>query len=214
MAPLPPERALARPDADNHGSGPAFSGHGRIDQYATLPFAPPTATLPRNCKRGLPMPREIERKFLVASEAWRDHVSHRVELRDGMIALRDGCKVRVRFYGDTQATLSVKGPRAGMSRDEFEYAIPCEDALAMQSKHCDGPPIRKTRHHLVHAGQSWTIDEYHGALAGVLIAEIELPSEDAAFARPAWLGTEVTYDQDYRQSALMRRHRAALADSA
>ncbi|WP_353476257.1 CYTH domain-containing protein (plasmid) [Salipiger sp. H15] len=163
---------------------------------------------------GMPMAREIERKFLVASDDWRAHVSHRVELRDGILALHEGRKVRVRFYGEERVTLCVKGPRSGMSRDEFEYPIPREDGLVLIEHHCDGPPIRKTRHHLRHDGRSWTIDEYHGPLAGTLIAEIELPSEDAAFARPPWLGVEVTHDRDYRQTALLRRHRSALADSA
>ncbi|MBE9639956.1 CYTH domain-containing protein [Salipiger mangrovisoli] len=160
------------------------------------------------------MPREIERKFLVAADSWRPRVLHRVELRDGIIALRDGRKIRVRFYGDTRATLCVKGPRSGMSRDEFEYTIPCEDGLVMLTHHCDGPPIRKTRHHLSHEGRAWTIDEYHGVLDGILIAEIELPSEDSDFPRPPWLGIEVTFNRDYRQSALLRRHMSALADSA
>ena len=160
------------------------------------------------------MAREIERKFLVASEGWRSAVVSRVDLRDGIIAFRDGRKVRLRFYGDSHATLAVKGPRIGMSRDEFEYPIPLEDGRALLTLHCDGPPICKTRHHVEHEGQPWTMDEYHGALEGTLIAEIELPSEETDFARPAWLGAEVTYDRRYRQSALLQRHRMVLADSA
>ncbi|MCA0941900.1 CYTH domain-containing protein [Salipiger pacificus] len=160
------------------------------------------------------MAREIERKFLVASEGWRFAVVTRVELRDGIVAFRDGRKVRLRFYGDSHVTLSIKGPRTGMSRDEFEYPIPLEDGRALLARHCDGPPICKTRHHVEHDGQRWTVDEYHGALAGTLIAEIELPSEETEFTRPAWLGAEVTYDRSYRQSALLQRHRTTLADSA
>lgn len=160
------------------------------------------------------MAREIERKFLLASEDWRAAVQHRTELCDGIIALGDGRKVRLRFYDDSKVTLSLKGPRTGMSRDEFEYPIPYEDGQAMLAAHFGGPTICKTRHHVMHAGQRWTVDEYRGVLSGIVIAEIELASEAADFTRPPWLGTEVTFDKSYRQSSLLRHRMAALADSA
>ncbi|SMO81009.1 CYTH domain-containing protein [Paracoccus laeviglucosivorans] len=149
------------------------------------------------------MPKEIERKFLVANELWRNKVQRHVKLRDGLLAFSDGRKVRIRFYDD-RATLTVKGRRNGISRDEFEYDIPSCDGLVLLEDHCDREVLEKTRYHLIFEGFDWTIDEYHGLLSGVMLAEIELPSEDAKFSRPPWLGPEVTGKQKYRQTNLVK----------
>lgn len=144
------------------------------------------------------MAKEIERKFLIADESWRNDVARTVHLRDGLLAVVNGRKVRIRFYDD-RATLTVKGRRNGISRDEFEYDIPSDDGLAMLAEHCHGDVLEKTRHFIPHHGLEWTVDVYHGLLCGIVIAEIELPSEDCAFPRPRWVGREVTGLSEYRQ---------------
>lgn len=158
------------------------------------------------------MPIEIERKFLLRSDAWRTQVSHRHHITDGLIAGSDGRKVRVRVRDD-QATLAVKGRRDGIQRDEFEYPIPLADAREMLAAHCDGFVLQKTRHMVPCAAPDaplfWEIDEYHGLLAGVLMAEIELPRQDCTFARPDWLGDEITGQEVWRKISLLRARQQA-----
>jgi adenylate cyclase len=156
------------------------------------------------------MPVEIERKFLLLSDEWRAMVSHSCPLTDGLVAAApDGRKVRVRIAGD-QATLTVKGIRRGLARDEFEYPIPLEDARQLLAEHCAGLVIEKTRHYVPQGGVIWEIDCYHGALDGIVVAEVELRSIDQAFDRPAWLGDEVTGREEWRKINLIRS-RMALA---
>jgi len=148
------------------------------------------------------MSREIERKFLVADDGWRRHVLSVVRIRDGLLAFRDGRKVRVRFYDD-RATLTIKGPHEGLARDEFEYEIPASDAAILFQKHCHGEVLEKTRHHLKFSGFDWSVDEYHGLLGGVIYAEIELPSVSTRFPLPPWIGPEVTGQPQHRKINLV-----------
>ncbi|TQS73596.1 CYTH domain-containing protein [Rhodobacteraceae bacterium] len=145
------------------------------------------------------MPKEIERKYLVKPDLWRQHCVRKDTLRDGLISHVMGRKVRIRVYNDTRAVLTLKGPRQGISRDEFEYEIPTSDGLALLRDHCDGLVLEKTRHYIAHAGHEWIVDEYDGLLAGVILAEIELPTEDTAFATPDWIDREVTGDPRYQK---------------
>jgi CYTH domain-containing protein len=140
---------------------------------------------------------EIERKFLVVNDRWREHVSAKLELKDGLISRDYDKKVRVRSYGD-RATLTVKSRAAGARREEFEYEIPMADADALLGL-CGEMVIEKTRHIVPWLGHTWEVDVYHGALEGVVIAEIELTNEAAAFERPAWIGSEVTGDPRYKK---------------
>lgn len=159
------------------------------------------------------MPVEIERKFLVADDSWRLSVSRSVRLRDGILAFYDGRKIRVRFYDD-KATLTVKGPRKGHARDEFEYEIPSSDGLQLLERHCTGDVLEKTRHHVFFEDREWMIDEFHGLLEGILLAEVELPTEDAALSLPLWVGHEVTNLEKYRQARLVKARKKAIADAA
>ncbi|MCE6959824.1 CYTH domain-containing protein [Cereibacter sphaeroides] len=136
---------------------------------------------------------EIERKFLVIGEDWKRHVTDSVRLRDGLVASAGGRKVRVRIAGET-ATLTVKGRRRGLGRSEFEYAIPLADAEQMLAEFCGRPGrlIEKTRHIIPAGDLKWEVDVFHGLLGGITTAEIELPTADTTFARPDWLGVEVT----------------------
>lgn len=146
---------------------------------------------------------EIERKFVVAGDAWRDLCVEKLAIKDGLLAKDGGRKVRVRLI-DERATISVKGPHHGSARAEFEYDIPVDDARELLDNHCQGRVLEKTRCIVQHGGFTWEIDEYGGKLAGIIIAEIELPSTDTEFARPSWLGVEVTTDERYRKSNLTK----------
>ncbi|UFZ06754.1 CYTH domain-containing protein [Bradyrhizobium ontarionense] len=154
------------------------------------------------------MPLEIERKFLVRSDAWRDQATHSERLRDGLIARQDGLKVRVRCYGG-RTTLCVKSGRRGLSREEFEYDIPADHADAIFA-HCEGRILEKTRHYVPGDSGVWEVDVYHGALEGVVIAEIEIPTETTIVTIPDWVGEEVTGDPRYSKSNMLTaRSRAA-----
>jgi CYTH domain-containing protein len=151
------------------------------------------------------MPVEIERKFLVQSEAWREAVTGSQRLRDGILARFGDGKVRVRI-ADDQAWLTVKGPRTGLRRSEFEYEIARTEAEEMLHTLCDGPILEKTRYFVPCGEFTWEVDIYHGALAGLTLTEIELEHEDQAFTVPAWVGREVTYNPRYRKANLLRFH--------
>ncbi len=153
------------------------------------------------------MALEIERKFLLASEAWRPLVTSSVYLTDGLIAATEGRKTRVRIAGDT-ATLTVKSRRDGAARVEFEYPIPLSDARQLIETCCGGDVLTKWRHLVDHQGLIWEIDEYDGLLKGVVLAEVELERHDQEIALPSWIGTEVTGDSSFRKINLLQKQRA------
>ena len=144
---------------------------------------------------------EIERKFLLASDAWREGARGQV-FRQGYLCISQDATVRVRHAG-TRAYLTIKGATAGMSRAEFEYDIPVADAEALLRDHCLKPLIEKTRYEVPFAGKTWTVDVFEGANAGLVVAEIELNHGDEQVTLPPWIGTEVTDDPRYRNSALV-----------
>lgn len=139
------------------------------------------------------MATEIERKFLVGGEGWRNGTG--VRLRQGYLNRDKNRAVRIRIQGD-RAFLTIKGPTRGATRTEFEYEIPVADAESLLEL-CDGPLVEKMRYVVPCEGLSWEIDVFEGANAGLVLAEIELKSEDQPFARPPWLGMEVTDDPRY-----------------
>lgn len=151
---------------------------------------------------------EVERKFLVAHAGWRERAVSRHRLTDGLVGEFAGGKVRVRL-DDERAWLTVKGRREGLSRPEFEYEIPRDEAEDMLRLVCETCLIEKTRHCVPHGGLLWTVDEYGGSLAGMVLAEIELEHEAQVVALPDWLGREVTADTRFRQSTLLRLAREA-----
>lgn len=138
---------------------------------------------------------EIERKFLVAGDGWRQPAVRQTRFSQGYLSRDPARTVRVRIAGDT-AFLTIKGATRGATRAEFEYAVPLADARQMLAL-CDGPVVEKIRHLCPHEGMTWEVDEFLGTNAGLVVAEIELESEAQAFARPAWLGAEVTGDGRY-----------------
>jgi adenylate cyclase len=158
------------------------------------------------------MPFEIERKFLLAADSWRKITHRREKLVDGLVAATEGRKVRVRIY-EGKATLTVKGPKNGLTRAEFEYEIPRADAAEMIARHCGDKVIVKNRHYLEHRGFAWQVDEYGGLLEGVVIAEVELVSENQEVPLPEWVGEEITHDPDYRKINLLNARLARIARS-
>ena len=143
---------------------------------------------------------EIERRFLVQGEAWRAAVTRTRRLVQGYLAREDGVTVRLRTAGD-RARLTIKGPGA-LIRREFEYDIPAADAAAMLDALCDGRRLAMTRHDVPHDGLVWEVDVFEGPLAGLVIAEVELPAADHPLALPPWAGREVTEDGRFANAAL------------
>ena len=144
---------------------------------------------------------EIERKFLVVGEAWREQVTEATELKQGYLNRDPERTVRVRVAGD-QGFLTIKGRTEGLSRVEFEYEIPLAEAEALLAL-CERPIIEKVRHLIPHQGHTWELDVFAGENAGLRVAEIELQQEDEAFVRPEWLGEEVSADRRYYNAALI-----------
>lgn len=145
---------------------------------------------------------EIERKFLVAGTGWRSAVVRRSELRQGYLDRSDKVSIRVRVRDGVRAALTIKSASPGMTRDEFEYDIPVADAERLFPL-CAGALIEKVRHEVRQGDLMWEIDVFGGDNAGLTVAEIELPSENTPFDRPAWLGEEVTEERRYYNSALV-----------
>jgi len=148
---------------------------------------------------------EIERKFLLGSDQWREIAAGSGRLiRQGYLSSVKECIVRVRTSGD-EAWITVKGITHGAARAEFEYLIPLGDANLMLDSLCERPLIEKTRYRVRHGGKTFEIDEFHGDNAGLVVAEVELESEEATIDRPPWLGDEVTSDPRYFNANLVSR---------
>jgi adenylate cyclase len=149
------------------------------------------------------MPKEIERKFLVKSRDFLN-LAQGTAIKQGYISSGPTHSVRVRRYGD-RAFITIKGPTKGMTRDEFEYEIPLADAEEMLANLCERPPIEKTRYRVAVGNHTFEVDRFGGANAGLVVAEVELASEDEAVEMPDWIGREVTDDPRYYNSNLSRR---------
>lgn len=147
------------------------------------------------------MATEIERKFLVVGDGWRRHVTGQASLRQGYLNRPESCSVRLRIEGDA-AYLNIKEAIAGPERLEFEYAVPVPDAVEMLERLAVGPVIEKTRYRVRDAGVDWEIDVFHGANAGLVVAEIELDATCAPVPQPDWLGREVTDEPRYYNVSL------------
>jgi adenylate cyclase len=145
---------------------------------------------------------EIERKFLLQGDAWRG-LGQAVLLRQGYLSSARERVVRVRIEGE-QAMLTIKGANVGATRGEWEYPIPLADAVELLDGLCEQPLIEKVRHRIEHAGMVWEVDEFLGANAGLVVAEIELASEDQPFDKPDWIGAEVSGDVRYYNANLIR----------
>ena len=147
------------------------------------------------------MPREIERKFLLKSDAWRSQVRESRPMSQGYLASAGNVSVRVRV-AEPEAWLNIKAGGLVASRAEYEYAIPLDEAHELLAL-AERPLVEKTRHLVDHGGMTWEIDEFEGDNSGLVVAEVELDSEDSPFARPPWLGVEVTHLRRYYNVCLV-----------
>ncbi len=144
---------------------------------------------------------EIERKFLVKDDSWRQGEGTR--FRQGYLSREIDRTVRVRIAGD-RGVLTIKGRTEGARRPEFEYEIPVTDAEEMLDNLCERPLIEKNRYLVEFDGAIFEVDEFSGDNKGLVIAELELNSESQSFPRPGWLGAEVTDDPRYFNSNLVK----------
>ncbi|MDH3281978.1 MAG: CYTH domain-containing protein [Gammaproteobacteria bacterium] len=147
------------------------------------------------------MAEEIERKFLVVGDDWRQQVSSVADYRQGYLAINGDCAVRVRLQAG-RAILNIKNAASDVCRSEFDYDIPLDDAEQIYDEMCSGRRLVKRRHFVEYAGHTWEIDEFGGDNAGLIVAEIELNAVDESFARPDWVGEEVSSDLHYRNAYL------------
>jgi adenylate cyclase len=148
------------------------------------------------------MATEIERKYLVKPGAWTPE-GPGTHFQQGYLNTQKERVVRVRIEGSV-AKLTIKGVTRGVSRSEFEYGIPLEDAAVMLNQLCERPLIDKHRHVEHFGGLNWEIDVFHGENEGLVIAEVELPSADTKVTLPPWAGTEVSSDPRYFNSNLLK----------
>jgi adenylate cyclase len=146
---------------------------------------------------------EIERKFLTGSEEWRG-LGESTEYRQGYLIAAPDRTVRVRTVRE-RGYLTVKGGSIGVARAEYEYEIPIGDARELLDELCIRPLIEKRRTHIRHAGLTWEVDEFFGENHGLVIAEVELESEDQSVDLPPWIGEEVTGDPRYFNASLVTR---------
>ncbi|WP_299648630.1 CYTH domain-containing protein [uncultured Jannaschia sp.] len=147
------------------------------------------------------MATEIERKYLVANDSWRNLATGSKRLRQGYLARTGAATVRVRITDDAAAVITVKATGTATSRAEYEYAIPVEDARALLDL-AQGRPVEKRRHLVPGDPGTWEIDVFEGAQTGLVLAEMELEDEAAEIVRPDWLGREVTGDPRYYNATL------------
>jgi CYTH domain-containing protein len=148
------------------------------------------------------MGKEIERKFLVKGDAWKE-LAEGTRYRQGYLNSVKERVVRVRTIKD-KGFLTIKGITVGATRAEFEYEIPLEDTDFMLDELCEQSLIEKNRYKIELGGFVWEVDEFFGKNDGLIVAEIELESEDQEFEKPDWIGEEVTSDPRYFNSNLTK----------
>ena len=156
---------------------------------------------------------EIERKFLLRDQSWRREVTRSVEMRQGYLSGEGGkASFRIRVEAGS-ARLNIKAAVVGAARAEYDYEVPLADGREILDQLCVGR-LEKVRHYVERDGLTWEIDEFINDNAGLIVAEVELQSEDQVFARPAWLGAEVTQDRRYYNHHLALHPYRSWADAS
>jgi adenylate cyclase len=153
------------------------------------------------------MALEIERRFLLSSDAWRAGVARASRITQGYLAITEYSVIRVRVR-DNEGYVTIKSRDGGIARDEFEYSIPLDDARSLL-KLCGQRILEKVRHEVMYAGYCWEIDEYMEPFDELIVAEVEMQSEADDPPRPPWIGAEITHDGRYSNAALAQRAEAA-----
>ena len=154
---------------------------------------------------------EIERKFRVTGDEWRK--GEGALFRQGYLNSDPERTVRVRIEGE-RAVLTVKGITEGVRRLEFEYEIPVPDAAHLLDALCEKPLIEKRRYRVAVGNHTWEVDDFLGENAGLVVAEIELGTEDEPFEQPPWLGEEVSHDPRFYNVNLVSHPYAAWPESS
>lgn len=145
---------------------------------------------------------EIERKFLVVADDWKQ-LAQPVFMRQGYLSSQPGRVVRVRIE-DQSAMLTIKGKTVGITRGEWEYPIPLGDAQDLLDGLCEQPLIEKNRYRIAIDDLIWEVDEFFGENLGLVVAEVELRDAEQTFAKPSWLGMEVSHDHRYANANLFK----------
>lgn len=149
------------------------------------------------------MATEIERKFLLVNDNWKAIADQGTRYVQGYLIGSKQASVRVRIEGE-RAFLNIKSATLGITRREFEYPVPVEEARTLLDELCEKPLISKTRYCLHYGQHEWEIDVFEGDNAGLIVAEIELASVDETFEKPEWLGDEVSDDVHYYNVSLVK----------
>jgi len=149
------------------------------------------------------MAHEIERKFLVINDSWRNQISASDYFRQGYLSTTAKCSIRVRV-SDNKGHLNLKSATLDIQRTEYEYEIPRHEAEEMLELFCEDSQIKKTRYYVRHDKHLWEIDVFDDANAGLTVAEIELDDINESFKKPDWVGQEVSDDPRYYNVCLAR----------
>ena len=146
---------------------------------------------------------EIEKKFLVINDDWRNQVCRSIPFHQGYLSDNEVCSVRVRMEGN-RARLTIKSAGLDIQRAEYEYDIDPADALEMLENLCLKGQVTKIRHFVEVGRHTWEIDEFNGENHGLIVAEVELGSRDEEFVKPGWVGKEVSGDPRYMNNNLAK----------
>ncbi len=146
---------------------------------------------------------EIERKFLIQNNAWREHVYRSERLCQGYLISDEASSVRARI-SDDKAHLNIKSGALAVYRREYDYVIPLADAHQILDALCNKPLLEKIRHWVRHGGHVWEIDVFQGDNAGLILAEVELDDVAEAVELPPWIGAEVSHDIRYYNPYLVQ----------
>lgn len=149
------------------------------------------------------MGTEIEKKFLVKNADWRDKAYKSCQYTQGYMSSNKNCSIRIRIEG-SEAHLNIKSATLGITRKEYDYVIPLNEAREMLVNLCEKPLIEKTRYYVRHGDHTWEIDVFSGENEGLVVAEVELDSTDEAVSLPDWAGDEVSDDPRYYNVCLIR----------
>ncbi len=149
------------------------------------------------------MATEIERKFLLANDSWREQADVGMAYCQGYLVGSRLASVRVRIQGE-RAFINIKSATISITRQEYEYEIPVTEAREMLDTLCEKPLVEKTRYRIAQGKHTWEIDEFHGENQGLIVAEIELMDENESFEKPDWLGREVSDDVRYYNVNLVK----------
>jgi adenylate cyclase len=146
---------------------------------------------------------EIERKFLLANDSWKQKCDNGIIIKQGYLSSVPERTVRIRLKAE-KGILTVKGKTKGVSRVEYEYEIPYSDAVALMEL-CEKPIIEKTRFNIKQDELTWEVDVFTGENKGLIVAEIELQNETEQFDLPSWVGVEVSEDPRYYNANLIKQ---------